>query len=314
VTHVEDENGEVTVVYISGYNRSGSTILGILLGQHPDAVTLGEMHILHERLLMNEGRCACELPPTECGFWKEIYERCFDVQAYADRPTPELQGSVESVWQFPWLALRLKSKRRLRRYGEQMELFFKTVAEVAGKRCVIDLSKGARRCAGRSLALSRYTNLNVKTIHLVRDGRGCVWSYMKQQGGPEDNRRKFSPLFNFIHTVAGWAVTHTLALLTSWLLPKKKVLRVRYEDLCESPRETLTQIGEFIGFDIGLVLEKMESQEELEVGHIYGGNPTRFTEGLQFRPDRAWHDKLPKSYQRAFILSVWPLARVLGYK
>lgn len=48
----------IRIIYIAGYDRSGSTVLALLPGQAPGVVSLGEVGGLH-RALREERRCMC---------------------------------------------------------------------------------------------------------------------------------------------------------------------------------------------------------------------------------------------------------------
>jgi len=304
---------DVTVVYIMGYGRSGSTILDILLNQHSEVVSVGALGTVYQWLLRNE-KCACSAPIHQCRFWNRVCAGELQNLEEEARNGERLQMAVESLANYPALALGLKSRMLLRRYVEQLEKLVHTIAAVSGKRYVVDSSKSARHYAGRALALSRHASFRVKVIHLVRDGRGVCWSTMKGAASPEDRRRSKRRSVSYWQALLSWMTANYLALMTTWMLPRHAVLRVRYEDLCESPAAVLARIGEFVGLDMCRVIEMIEAGEELQVGHNVGGNRVRFANRLRFKPDREWQQKLPRSYRRAFAFAAWPLTALLGYR
>jgi hypothetical protein len=306
------KENDVTVIYIMGYGRSGSTILDILLNQHSDVVSVGALGTVYQWLLRNE-RCACSAPVRECAFWNEVCGRQLQ-NIEEEAPNAErLQTAVESLASYPAMALGLKSRALLRPYVGQLEELVQTIASVSGKRYVVDSSKSARHYAGRALALSRHTRFNVKVIHLVRDGRGVCWSTMRGAASPEARRPSKRQSASYWRALMSWMAANYLALLTTWMLPKDAVLKVRYEDLCESPAMELARVGDFVGLDMCRVIEMIEAREELQVGHNVGGNRVRFADRLRFKPDREWQRKLPWTYRRVFVLAAWPLTALLGY-
>ena len=57
-----------TIVYVGGYGRSGSTILGLLLGQHEACVHFGEFGVIWSALKRNRS-CTCGSKLYNCEFW-----------------------------------------------------------------------------------------------------------------------------------------------------------------------------------------------------------------------------------------------------
>ena len=58
----------VTVLYITGLWRSGSTILDIILGSHHLVEGVGELRTL-PAALVDGATCACGQPVDRCPFW-----------------------------------------------------------------------------------------------------------------------------------------------------------------------------------------------------------------------------------------------------
>jgi len=300
-----------TVIYIAGYGRSGSTVLDILLNQHPEVLSGGEVGQLYRWLRAGE-TCACQVPIRECSFWRAV---CAEHAAGSvdDPPrTESFQRSIESLRNLPALLLSLNRKDRQEAYRRQMRSLFGSLAHVSGKRWIVDSSKSTRPYMGRALALERYAGLDVRAIHLVRDPCGVGWSAMRGEGSPEWERPVHRPRARFGRALASWTMTNALTCMTARHL-RRGALRVRYEDLCAAPGTVLERIGEFVGLDMSAVIRTMEHGERLRVGHNVGGNRVRFHGGLMFRPDEEWRDKLPGAYRRAARIATWPVRRGLGY-
>ncbi len=305
--------GRHTIVYIMGYGRSGSTILDILLSNADDTTGVGEVADVYtwaERGLP----CACGSALDQCGFWKPILKSHFEhAQGRSRAEFVQVQRRVESHRRFPLIALRLLGRDTVANYGEQMNSLFGEVFERSKASWVVDSSKTSTPLIGRPLSLSRYTRFDVKGIFLTRDGRGVAWSEMKRTGSEERVPRFNSQAMRFWKTVACWVVSNVLTCVSALLMGSKNVLRVRYEDLCEAPVQTLRRISEFTGQDLTRVIGTVQQAGELAVGHNVAGNRVRFSKQLRFRPDYEWQEKMPKRFQAAFWLTAWPLALALGY-
>jgi hypothetical protein len=300
-----------TVIYVMGYGRSGSTILDILLNQHPDVLSGGEVGELYRWLRAGE-TCACLAPIGECSFWRAVCAQHFAGFTDDSGQMASLQRSIESLRNLPALLLSANRPHRVDAYRRQVRSLFGSMAMVSGRRWIVDSSKSAHHYTGRALALERYAGLDVRAIHVVRDPRGVAWSVMRGEGSPERQTRLRGPRVRFVRAVAGWTVTNALACMTARRL-RRGVLQVRYEDLCTDPRTVLEEIGAFVGLDMSEVIRTLENGASLQVGHNVGGNRIRFQRRLTFRPDEEWREHLPGPYRRAARMATWPLSRTFGY-
>ena len=67
----------VDVVYVSGFGRSGSTIVEGLLQSRYAATGLGEIFFLWERGALRNELCGCGLRFRQCPFWTEVLRDAF---------------------------------------------------------------------------------------------------------------------------------------------------------------------------------------------------------------------------------------------
>ena len=74
----EDFTGMVVkVAVITGWDRSGSTILANILGSTPGVITLGEINNVWERGFGDDLMCSCEQRFSRCELWRPIAEGAF---------------------------------------------------------------------------------------------------------------------------------------------------------------------------------------------------------------------------------------------
>ena len=66
------------IVYIAGLGHSGSTILDMALGAHPNILGLGEIYAVfnnsNHSILFNNSTCSCGKKAKDCTFWKDAEE------------------------------------------------------------------------------------------------------------------------------------------------------------------------------------------------------------------------------------------------
>lgn len=179
---MDDKDSSPTVVYIGGYRRIGSTLLGIVLGSHPHYVHVGEMSFLYSTVRSpSRTACACDEPLRHCPFWDGVAARyknytgrlLLSPEAWSLQRHIERRRGILRV-----LASDFTNRRRFARYRAHVRGLFRAVAEEGASK-VIDSSKSTAPATWRALLLSSLAGLDVRLIHLVRDGRGVTWSARK---------------------------------------------------------------------------------------------------------------------------------------
>jgi len=299
------------IVYITGAGHIGSTILDIVLGNHPNIQGVGEVSKIHRSGWMagSKRRCACGAPVAECCFWPKVREHWArdtasdDIARYV-----HLQGLFERH-RDAWPRL-LSSRRRpsfeFREYQRKTEALYEAIVAVSGKRIVVDSSLTSRR----AYALTQNPGIDLSLIHLVRDGRGVIWSLKKP--GKKTLTKVYEPAPSW-RTTKYWI---TANLQSAWVLrrvPEQKRLLLRYEDFVTNPAEALGRIGALLGEDLTPVAERLAHKDGIFAGHTVGGSSVRMSKSIQLRADFAWHEQLPEKDRRIFWLLAGWLAQRYGY-
>lgn len=297
----------VRVVYILGTGRCGSTLLDIILGSHPDICSTGELRQLSATPRGEDQPCSCGADVHDCALWGPVIAR-----VEREFPLDELERDrgYELTRSLPRTALLLGLPRSgASRYAARLATLLRTIAQESGRPVVVDSSKHMGR--GLILWKSRRHGLDVRYIHMVRDGRGFVWSKLKVLDG--QGLGLTPPDRNVVDLSAWWVLSNMLSALLFRLHPGR-YRRVRYEDLVARPERTLTEIGRFIGVDLSGVIEAIRTGQPLPVEHVVGGNRLRFSRALVLKPDTDWQRNLPLSDERTFWGIAGWLARRYGYE
>lgn len=306
-----DEN-PVTVLYIMGAGRSGSTLLDMILGSHPDMLGAGELtNAARNGWLKNED-CSCNRPVGECPFWTEmrrVWEKSdADLKHYV-----ALQDLFERYERLPnLLRERLSPSPEFREYADSTYALFEAIREVSGKPVVVDSSK----IPIRALALSMVSGLDLRLVHLIRDGRGVAaslnrrWRKDEEPGVTRDVKGR--PVWR---TAAFWTVVNLVSEWAGRRLGPGKSVRIRYEDLVASPNETLAKVGAVADVDYSRLAEHLAGGGTVGAEHNIAGNRLRMSKAVHLRPDvGSWKDTLSESQQRlCWTLMGWLLRRY-GYK
>ena len=196
----------------------------------------------------------------------------------------------------------------IRSYADYYARVYKAAAEASGASVIVDSSKHS------ALAYClRWSGMDLRVVHMVRDSRGVAYSWTKHVDRPEagDEMTRYSPA----RAAMLWnAHNAAFGLLDFCGVPLR---RVRYESLISSPRETIASIAAFAGIDLipGDLTFVGDDRVKLGVCHSAAGNPMRFVTGdIPLRHDDAWVAALPPRQRRIVGAITAPMLGAYGYR
>lgn len=135
-------------------------------------------------------------------------------------------------------------------------------------------------------------------LDLRRDGRAVIASSMRRLGVDAKTASH------------EWVSRRRGLDLSFKSLPARKLLPLRYKDLCENPHSTMRKIADFVGFSYSDELVRLRKAQD----HGIGGNPMRFRRDEEnIRIDNRWRTELTPKDLDAFERVAGPLNRVYGY-
>ncbi|MBB2913361.1 hypothetical protein FHS43_004665 [Streptosporangium becharense] len=313
-----DSPSPARVVFLGGLGRSGTTLLERLLGEVPGVAPLGEVvHLWSRSVLANES-CGCGERFGTCPFWDKVGARAFGGWSgeIAHRMLA-LRSRVDRTRHIPVLARLLAEEQagtgrwpapgtaELSEYVGVYRRLYDAAGEVADCSVVVDSSKHA------SLAFClAAAGADVHVIHVVRDSRAVAHSWHRHVPRPEDGRAmtRWSPARTSLH----WVVENLgLELLARRGVP---VTRVRYEDLLDTPADTLRRLVAGIG--LRPRLDFLSGRvARLSTAHTASGNPLRFALGpTELAGDDGWRTALSPRRRRLVTALTWPLMIKYGYR
>lgn len=321
----------VKLVYILAASHSGSTLLAMLMGSHPDVCTVGELKFKSLGDIACY-RCSCREKIRECGFWNGI---CQDMSKYGLFFNFELPGThfnsinsryicrlLRPLHRGPFLekirdvALNLSSKWKyqLPRIQKQNEILVKCLLTRTGKKMVVDSSK----IGVRLKFLMRNTGLDVKIIRLIRDGRAVALTYMDParfadakdislqrggSGGSSESRR-----LSMTNAAHEWRRSNEEAEALLSNLDRSYYVDVRYEELCLNTDRELKKIYTLLGIDNDDVYRDFRSQN-----HHVVGNGMRLDMTNEVNLDERWKTALSAADLIQFDSVAGKMNRRLGY-
>lgn len=264
-----------------GAGRSGTTALATFLGNSSEILNLGEMHQYFKHVV-DEKECSCGKLLNECEFWRSKIDCLTQESSENSRKLSEKMESHSSIIKH---LLNSFSNIEYERYIELHQSILDSIQSDSEKSTLLDSSK----YIGRALALNKLDNIELKIIYVVRDVRGVINSFSKKV------QTSKSPL----STIVYYSLINLVAEFISRFIFRKKVIKIRYEDLIENPISLFEKIEKFINIDLTDIKEKIHKEQAFSIGHIVGGNRLKKNKEIYFRKDISWKEKI-SSFERVF--------------
>jgi hypothetical protein len=288
------------IIYILGGGHSGSTLLDLILGSTEQSFSVGELMYVDfykgyknvKSFRLVRGRlCTCGEHFDECAFWSNVKFDDTDNVAKHETLTESLRILFNIMNPFEhWMKAKFRLSPNREVYGKILAKAREFKPQV---RYIVDSSKDPRRL---------YELLNdpdigpekLAVIHLIRDGRGYIYSYQKPQRlkGGRELRSTLPCLFE-------WIVVN---IISRRIIRKYKLeaFTLSYDRFADQPDEHLHRLGEYLGFD----LETKTALQAIEqtVYHNVHGNPIRRRKIEAIRRDTKWESFF--SPVKKFLLTV----------
>jgi hypothetical protein len=246
----------------------------------------------------------------DCGFWLEVEKRMksrgkdFSLRDFRTRVSGSKLGARLYHYPIPgrWLneikcALiphHSKIKRDAEAAVDNCEALARVVTELENTRMFADATKNYHHLR----PLSRRTDIDLRLIHLIRDGRGVVDSWMKHKNVKD------------IKKAAGFWLHNNTAIerAMSYHFPTSFALTVRLEDICRDPDKEMHRIGSFLGLSPQFKTSNIDNR----TFHIIG-NSMRLKPIEAVRLDEKWRRNLTPAELDAFNAIAGPMNRRYGY-
>ncbi len=283
----------MSVLYISGSGRSGSTLLERVLHASGQTFSAGELHVLW-RLPLEKITCSCGQRLTNCRIWPEIL-------GHFPGSLEELAKLEARVSRTGFLRAKgfdidlVRSDPEVARFLDLQRALFAAVKDVTGKQTLIDSSKAGPR----AFLLSCLDE--VRFVHLRREPGDVIasWRTRKFDKGLGTEMARLSPG----RATVDWMKAEFFARR---IARRREMLFMDYHALCAAPRDMVARIGAGSGLDFGgIPWRDAESFLPGAEYHSLNGNPDRFATG----PIRVSHRDVDR---RLLSVPDRMAARVLG--
>jgi hypothetical protein len=305
----------ITVLYVGGCTRSGSTLIDRMLGQLPGIVSTGEFGLITTHCLTVNRLCGCGKPFHDCEFWGEVGLRAFGGwdtdqarELIALHPRVTRQRHIPFILLSP---LTIRFRRDLARYRELLAPLYSALAEVGNAKIIVDSTKAP----AYAFVLRGVNGIELRTLHLVRDSRGTAYSSSKVQVMKDSvesvvYKDRYPPAVITLR----WMLYHLLFDLLK--LVDRRTIDYRYEDVVREPRAFMRRVLAWLGMDVTDAQLAFISPDSVELGvnHTIAGSDMRLDNGrLALREDDKWRTALRPASRRLVTVMSWPFLKRWRY-
>ena len=299
------------VIYIMAWGRSGSTLLGNLLGEVDDFFHAGELRTIWEKGFVRGRLCGCGKKVPECEFWHGVMSRALsgsDAKAIvaAQHDAARLRHAPRLLWGHPGNGL--PGGNGTKTYATSVVSLYRALAETTGARVIVDSSK---READAAL-LRLLDGIDPYYVHLVRDPRAVAYSWQRRKPTPEPRREMVT--YKPSTSTRNWLGLNVTAEAIRRRVGSDKYVLVRYEDLATEPKRTLESIVRMVGESPSSLPVDDNGVATLTPNHTAGGNPGRFRTGsVSLRLDNEWVSEQPRAQRLVATTIAMPLLHRYRY-
>lgn len=281
---------EISVVYTTGWCRSGTTILGNILNEVDGWLHVGELHFLWRNGVLGTGTnelCGCGERLRECGVWGSVLR---EHESATGRSLERIGQDVER-WQQSAFRTRhtfgllrrdppaLRPGADTAGYLDALARTYHAAAAATGASVLVDSSKYASEAA----LLGRMLGVRPAIVHMVRDPRGVALSWAQ----PKGYMPSMGPAASTLHWIG-----FNLAAEAVNARYRDRSLTLRYEDFMAEPQASVERVLRLGGGGANPVDGDTVT---LGANHTVTGNPDRFASGaVRLRRDDRWRARLPR--------------------
>ena len=312
--HIDASASKLKVLYIAGWGRSGSTILGRILGQLESFFLVGELRYIWDRGFMENWLCSCGKPFHECPMWREVISRVVSDDFSAEEMVDLRERGLRTRHLLLMPARRVLDAKvsRTREYQGTLETLYRAVQSASHSKVLVDTSK----FPAYGYTLQNIPGIELYTLQLVRDPRAVAYSWEAKKKLRLHRRDQPGVLMvphNYVKSSLVW---------DEWNLATEHVRRrdpsrfmlLRYEDFVRDPRSSVQSIARFVGEEVTETDFEDERTISLGVPHTFSGNPDRFQSGpVTIKSDEAWKRHMSVARQMMVAALTWPGLLRYGY-
>lgn len=284
------ENAKIKVLYIAGFERSGSTIINRVLGQIEGFVAWGELRDIWQHGITENRLCTCGELFLDCLEWQKIFDRAFGGVDSVDAVQMfQLQRKIRNSFLLYYLGLLPKEyfKNIGSEYFKHLTELYDAIESITGSRVIVDSTKAS----WYGFILGMLPNIDLYVLHIVRSPQGVCHSLAKRKKQGEKESQWYNPW----HASLSWNLKNS-AVEILLKHPAQNYSIMRYEDFIGNPKASVKTILDFIKEPLNTLPFEDEYTVRMSTDHIITGSPSsRSQTGMvRLNLDQKWKTDMTK--------------------
>lgn len=292
---------KIKLIYIAGVDRSGSTLLGRILGEIPTALFVGEVKNTPASSRYGEQPCGCGKKLKECNVWA---------------PTLSL---IDNTKFGKWRRRRVRNML----FGtldyqksdmEEAAKIYRLLSKYSGRNIIVDSSKFPSYLE----LLNKLTTIDLCIVHITRDPRAVAYSWWNRP--LHENKINKSIKTRSIETIRfeNPIRSSIIWLLWNYIISRysedENYIHVKYEDLCDNPEKEVKKI--LNNFDIKKNINWHDGNTiNLGKHHSVRGNPNQKEIGnVELKKRDSWKKNINPIIKYCVNMITSPVMSKFNYK
>ena len=302
---------KTNVLYIAGAGRSGSTIIGDILGSIDSFFHTGELYSVWDVTMQRDLFCGCGKPLNECEVWRPILEDVFPKSVeLGSEHMAQLKTNIPRTHQAPFLLYKFQNgsgqtasllDESAQEYTRVLSKLYRAIQNNTQCTWIVDSSK----IPSQAFLLLTIPHVHLHILHLVRDPRAVAYSWRRRAiFGHQPSPRL---------TAMTWGARNfVLEIFRNF--GEVGCSFLRYEDFVDNPRMCISKLLEDINYKSSP--PPFTSSHEVHLGgnHTVWGNPKRTKQGsIEIYRDDEWKTEMNWTDKLTVEALTWPFLLRYGY-
>lgn len=281
---------KIKVLYIAGFERSGSTIINRVLGQIDGFIAWGELRDIWQHGIDENRRCTCGSSFANCLAWQQVFNEAFNDAENIDRlEIMKLQKKARSLVLLHYFGVLKdkKFKQNVDLYLAYLEKLYRAIKTTMNSKVIVDSTKAS----WYGYVLGLLPSIDLYVLHVVRNPKGicCSLQQRKLKGEPE------CQWYNPLYASLSWNLKNygVEMLLNS---SNERYLRISYESFIQNPQIAVKYVLNLLDEKVSNLPFIDSSTIKMSTDHIITGSPSsRSDTGLvKLSLDEKWQQHLNK--------------------
>lgn len=299
------QKSKIKVLYIAGFERSGSTILNRVLGQINGFVAWGELRDIWQHGIVENKRCTCGNLFADCYAWQQVFNKSFNGTNNINiSKMIELQKKTRFIVLSHYFKV-LKDeyfKQKANEYLINLEKLYRGIQITTGSKVIVDSSKAS----WYGYVLGLLPSVDLYVVHIVRNPKGICYSLERRKRQGELECQWYNPL----HASLSWNLKNYAVemLLDS---STKRYLRISYENFIQNPKIAVGSVLEMLDEEVINLPFIDSSTVKMRKDHIITGSPSSRSDigTVKLSLDKKWQQSMKKIDKALISIFTFPIMK-----